>query len=253
MYIDTHAHLTKDEYSDLAEVIKRAREANVEAILNASFDIASSREAVKLAQEYDFIYAAVGIHPHHAPEVNDNIFAEIKELAKDKKVAAIGEMGIDYFKNISPQDVQQHVFRKFLALAQELELPAIVHCRDAQEDTIRIMREENNGKLRGVFHCFAGDERLVRFAQEIGFLISFTGNITFKKADQVRENARKAPLEMIMIETDCPYMAPEPYRGQRNEPAYVVRVAEKIAEVRNMRIEEVAMETTRNAKKLFGI
>lgn len=263
MFIDTHAHLTKDEYSDIAEVIQRAKDAKVEAIVNASFDLPSSREAVKLANDNDFICAAVGIHPHNAPAVTDAAVAEIRKLAKDKKVVAIGETGLDYFKNLQPTyaeasvgkpaDIQKLAFRKFLALSQELDLPIIVHSRDAQDDTIHIMREENKGKLRGVFHCFAGDEHLIQLAKEIGFMISFPGTVTFKKADQVRENVKNIPLEMIMIETDCPYLSPEPFRGQRNEPAYVVYVAQKIAEIKKLSLEEVAMETTRNAKRMFKI
>jgi len=253
MYIDTHAHLTMPEYDDINELLARAKKAEIEAIINASFDMDSSRDSVCLAGDVDFLYAAVGIHPHHADQVTDQNLAELKHLLTDPKVVAVGETGLDYFKNEQPREAQQLAFRKFLKLAQEVNKPAIIHCRDSQKDCIKIMKEENKGKLTGVFHCFAGDQELIDFAKEIGFYISFTGNATFKKAHSVRENIERVPLEMMMIETDCPYLAPEPFRGQRNEPTFVYYVAQAIAHLKNISIEEVAKVTTRNAKKLFQI
>ncbi|MFA4966987.1 MAG: TatD family hydrolase [Candidatus Margulisiibacteriota bacterium] len=253
MFIDTHAHLTMPEYTDLNEVLTRARDAKITAIVNASFDLKSSKESLKLAQEHDFIYAAVGIHPHDADKVDENAIAALREMAKDKKVVAIGETGLDYHYHKDIKDLQIEAFRKFLKLAQELNKPVIVHCREAQEDTINTMKEENRGGLRGVFHCFAGDDNLIDFAKEIGFYISFTGNVTFKKADKVRENVSKVPLEMMLLETDCPYLAPEPNRGKRNEPSYIPIIARAIADIKGISIEELAAATTKNAGKLFLI
>jgi TatD DNase family protein len=253
MYIDTHAHLTMSEYDDINELLARAKKAEIEAIINASFDMDSSRDSVCLAGDVDFLYAAVGIHPHHAELATEANIAELKHLLSDPKVVAVGETGLDYFKNEQPREVQQSAFRKFLQLAQEVSKPVIIHCRDSQKDCIKIMKEENKVKLTGVFHCFAGDQELIDFAKEIGFYISFTGNVTFAKAHSVRENVGRVPLEMMMIETDCPYLAPEPFRGQRNEPTFVYYVAKAIAELKNIPIEEVAKVTTRNAKTLFRI
>ena len=264
MYIDTHAHLTMPEYSDLSEVLQRAQEAKVELIINASFDLESSKAGIKLAENYENIYAAVGIHPHDAPLVTKEALDEIRRMAAHKKVAAIGETGLDYYKNISPRDAQQSAFRKFLQLTQELDRPVIIHCRDAQadlssearsaqEDVMRIMREENQGKLQAVFHCFAGDDELIKFSEQNGFLISFTGNITFNRAQKVKENAKKVPLEMLMLETDCPYLSPEPFRGKRNEPSYVPYIAKAIAELKGVSVEELAQVTTRNAKRFFKL
>lgn len=241
------------EYSDLQEVIDRAKLAKVETIINASFDLESSKASVKLAENYDFIYAAVGIHPNDAQLVNSESLKAIKQLARSKKVVAIGETGLDYYHTYVAKEIQQEAFRKFLQLAQDLKLPAIVHAREAQDDIIRIMREENRGDLRAVFHCFAGDEKLVQYAQENKFLISFTGNITFKKAQVLRDIIAKTPLEMIMIETDCPYLSPEPFRGKKNEPANVVYVAKEVAKIKNIPLEETAMVTTKNARSFFKL
>ncbi len=254
MFIDTHAHLTMPEFSDLQDVIDRAKTAKVDAIVNASFDMESSHASSCLSDDVDFIYAAVGIHPYDAALVSDdNIDILTKLIANNNKIVAIGETGLDYFKNETPKDIQQTAFRRFLRLGQELNLPLIVHCRNADEDVIKIMREENKGKLRAVFHCFAGDEGLMKFAIENGFLISFTGNITFKKADLLRERAKQIPIENLMIETDCPYMAPEPFRGNRCEPAFVYYVAEMIAKQKGLPVEHVAQSTTKNAKRFFNI
>lgn len=253
MYIDTHAHLTMPEFKEIDQFLTRAREAKIEAIINASFDLESSLGSVELANKYDFIYAAVGIHPHDADKVDDRSIEQIKTLFKNKKVVAVGETGLDYHYKLKSVELQQTAFRKFLALAQELNKPIIIHSREAQKDTIDIMKEENKGTLRGVFHCFAGDEELIRFAQEIGFYISFTGNVTFKKAHLVRENVTKVPLDMMLLETDCPYLAPDPFRGKTNEPSFIPYIAKAVAEIKGVSIEETARETTKNAKDLFNI
>jgi TatD DNase family protein len=253
MFIDTHAHLTMPEFKEIDQFLARAKDAKIEAIINASFDLESSLGSIGLADKYGLIFAAVGIHPHDADKVDDKIMDQIKVLLQNKKVVAIGETGLDYYYKLKSITLQQEDFRRFLVLAQESNKPVIIHCRDAQKDTISIMKEANKGSLHGVFHCFAGDDELIQFAKDIGFYISFTGNVTFKKAHAVRENVSKVPLDMLLLETDCPYLAPDPFRGKTNEPAYIPYIAKAIAEIKGVSIEDVAARTTRNAKDLFNI
>lgn len=257
MFIDTHAHLTFPEFKiDLPEVIQRAKEANVEAIINIALDDEALASSLKIANEYPgYVFNAFGLHPHDASDWTDDIPDKVRQLAKEKKIIAIGETGLDYHYQLSPIDQQKEVFRKFLQLAQELDLPAVIHSREASKDTLTILHEENQGKLKGVLHCFGGDMELGKQALDLGLLISFTGNITFKKADAVRKAAQEIPLDRIMIETDCPFLAPQAYRGKRNEPAYVVNVAQQIAAVKGLGldIKEVAAQTTQNARKLFKL
>jgi TatD DNase family protein len=263
MFIDTHAHLTFPEYQiDLPEVIKRAKQANLEAIINIALDDEALANSLKITQENPgYVFNAFGLHPHDASEWKDDIPEKIRKLAKEKKIIAIGETGLDYHYKLSPIEKQKEVFRKFLQLSQELDLPAVIHSRDASKDTMLIIHEENQacpersrgGKLKGVLHCFSGDMDLAKEALDLGLLISFTGNITFPKADKIRKAAKEIPLDRIMIETDCPFLAPQDFRGKRNEPAYVVKVAEQIAEVKGSSVEEVAAQTTENARKFFKI
>ncbi len=255
MFIDTHAHLTFPEYQiDLPEVIKRAKEANLEAIINIALDDKALAGSLKIAEENpDYVFNAFGLHPHDASEWKDDIPQKLRDLTKEKKIIAIGETGLDYHYKLSPIEKQKEVFRKFLQLSQELDLPAVIHSRDASKDTMLIIHEENQGKLKAVLHCFSGDMDLATEALDLGLLISFTGNITFPKADKIRNAAKEIPLDRIMIETDCPFLAPQAYRGKRNEPAYVVKVAEQIAEAKGITLEEVAAQTTKNAKRSFRI
>ncbi|MDP8222002.1 MAG: YchF/TatD family DNA exonuclease [Candidatus Lernaella stagnicola] len=251
MLIDTHCHLDWDSFqADLPDVIARAHEAGVQRLLTIGTDVQTSRRAVEIAHQYDAVYAAVGIHPHDAKTADDAALAAIEELAHEKKVVALGEVGLDFFKNYSPHDVQRLAFQKQIRLARRLGLPLIVHDRDAHEETLRILREEGD-RHRGVFHCFAGDEKIADEALALGFDLSFTGNVTFKKNDATRAVVRHVPLERIMVETDAPFLAPMPYRGKRNEPAYTVHVAEKIAAVHGVSLEEVARVTSTNAFRLF--
>ena len=255
MFIDTHAHLTFPEYKiDLPEVIERAKKANVEAIVNIALDDEALKTSLKIAEEYPgYVYNAYGLHPHDASDWTDEIITRTKALAKDKKIVAIGEMGLDYHYKLSPLEKQKEVFRKLLQLAQELDLPAVIHSREASKDMLTILHQENQGKLKGVLHCFSGDMELGKQALDMGLLISFTGTITFKKAEQVRAAAKEIPLDRIMIETDCPFLAPQTFRGKRNEPAYVVKVAEQMAEVKGLSLEDVAIQTTQTAKDFFKI
>lgn len=255
MYIDTHAHLTFPEFAlDLPDVIRRAKEANLEAIVNIALDDEALKKSLALSSEYPgYIFTAAGIHPQEAAQWQESDYQRFKEIARQHKLVAIGETGLDYHYKLSPVDRQQQVFRRFLELCQELDLPAVIHSRDAARDTLTILREENKGRLKGVLHCFAGDMELGQAALEMGLYISFTANITYPKADNLREAVKLIPLERTMIETDCPFLAPQAFRGTRNEPAYVVKVAEKIAEIKNISVAEVAKVTTENAKKLFGL
>ncbi len=255
MYIDTHSHITFPDFEhDLPEVIQRAKDAKLEAIINIALDDKALEKSLKLSEEYpNYIYTTFGIHPHEAKEWSQDHVKKIKELAKQKKIIAVGEMGLDYYYEHSSKEQQKKAFRESLRLAQELNLPTIIHIRDASKDAMMIIHEENKGSLKGVLHCFGGDMDLAREALELGLLISFTGIVTFPKATNVKEAVKQIPLESIMIETDCPFLAPVPYRGKRNEPAYVIKVAEAIAEIKGLTIEEVAQQATKNAQRFFNL
>jgi TatD DNase family protein len=257
MIIDTHAHLDMDQYdADREEVIQRARDKGVDYILNIGCDVESSARSLELAEQYDFIYATAGIHPHDVKTINDTTYVELKRLLAHPRMIAVGEIGLDYFKNYSPQDLQRTHFRKQLELARELDKPIIVHCRDANEDMISILSEfyEPNEKARsGIFHCFSGDQKLADKALEMGFYISFSGSVTFKKSKELRAVAKTIPADRLFVETDCPFLAPVPNRGKRNEPSFVHHTAELVAEVRGLRVEDVQRTTELNFFELFGI
>lgn len=254
MLIDTHAHLEMREFNDdRDEVIRRAREAGVEYIITIGTTVESSRDAVVLADKYDFIYAAVGIHPHETKDILHPAYELLRHLAKHKKVVAYGEVGLDYYYERSGRAIQQRKFRDMLREARELGLPVIVHDRDAHEDTLRILSEEWPPELGGVMHCFSGDIEFARKVMERGFYVSIAGPVTFPKADALREVVRRIPIEQMLIETDAPYLAPQAFRGKRNEPAYVRHTAEMIARVKGLSFEDVARITSFNAMQLFGI
>ncbi len=251
MYIDTHAHLNMPEYSDIAEVLSRAAAAGVLTIIDVGFDLVSSRTSVRLSDSYDQIFSAVGIHPHDASDFKDSDLDELRKLVLNPKVVAIGECGLDYYRNLSPGDAQIEMFRREIGLARELKLPMIVHSRDAHDDVLRILHEEAGGGLTGVMHCFSGDERIARLTLDLGFYVSFAGPLTFKNARDLRDIAKFVPLDKILIETDCPYLSPDPYRGERNEPAYVIKTAEKLAEIRGISLDELSLRIEQNVKELF--
>jgi TatD DNase family protein len=253
MLIDTHAHIEMKEFdADRDVVIKRARESGVGYLISVGSNLKGSRKAVELAERYENVYASVGIHPHDVKEMDETTVTTIRELAKSKKVVAIGEIGLDYFKEFSPKEMQITRFRELLSLAKELKKPVIIHDRDAHDDTLRILKEEGAKDIKGVVHCFSGDYDFAKEILSLGFYISFTGVITFPKAEDAREVVKKVPIERILLETDCPYLAPVPYRGKRNEPAYVAEVARAIAEIKGLTIEDVGRITSLNVKDLFG-
>jgi TatD DNase family protein len=250
MLIDTHAHLEMLE--GVPDVIERARDSGVERIIAVSSDLPSSKSSIEISKNFPEVFAAVGIHPHEASSLNDEIFSEIENLAAEQKVLAIGETGLDYHYMHSPREVQIYSFRKHIELAKRVCLPLVIHVRDAHEDVLKVLREENTRDMSAVIHCFTGDYQTARQYIDEGFYISFSGVITFKNAEDIREAVRKIPSEMMVVETDSPYLAPIPFRGKRNEPAYVTYVARKIAELRGISFEEVEEQTTTNAKNLFS-
>lgn len=258
MLIDTHSHLDDRRFDhDREAVIARAQEAGVHTFITIGCDLATSRAAVALADRYPFVYATVGVHPHEVRHVKDDWFTELRDLARHPKVLAYGEIGLDYHYDHSPRDIQRARFREQVRLARELPLPIVIHTREAQEDTIAILKEEQASEIGGIFHCFSGDAWLAKDALDLGFYVSFSGVITFHNATMLREIAVTVPMDRLLIETDCPYLTPVPHRGKRNEPAYVKLVAEQIARVRSARepmsVEEVGQITSANARRAFKI
>ena len=254
MFIDTHVHLNADQYEDdLQEVINRALEANVKKMVVIGFDRITIERAMKLVEQYSFIYAVVGWHPVDAIDCTEEDLKWIEELAAHEKVVGIGEMGLDYHWDKSPKDVQQVLFRKQIRLAQKVNLPIIIHNRDATEDVIRILQEEEAHMTGGIMHCYGGSVETAKQCIDMNFMISLGGPVTFKNARKPKEVAAEIPLEHLLIETDAPYLAPHPHRGKRNEPSLVPLVAEEIARLKGMSIEEVAKATTKNAEKFFKI
>lgn len=254
MFIDTHVHLNADQYEeDLQDVINRALEAKVEKMVVIGFDRKTIERTMELIEQYDFVYGVIGWHPVDAIDCTQEDLEWIEELAAHPKIVGIGETGLDYYWDKSPKDVQQALFRKQIQLAQKIDLPIIIHNRDATGDVVNILREENAASVGGVMHCFSGSVETARECIAMNFMISLGGPVTFKNARLPKEVASDIPLEHLMIETDAPYLAPHPYRGKRNEPAFVPLVAEEIARLKGLTIEEIAQATTDNAKKFFGI
>lgn len=253
MFVDTHAHLQDSEYkNDLKPVLERAAKANVSTIVCVGYDYESSRQAVDMADKYKHIYAAVGVHPHDARSLDEQMLERIYALAQNPKVVAIGEIGLDYYRNLSPKDLQKKAFIQQIELARELAKPIIIHDRDAHQDILEIIKQENAGKNQGVMHCYSGHLPLAAELIKEGFYISLAGPLTFKNAKKTHEVAQSINLNRVLIETDCPYLGPEPLRGKRNEPANVVLVAKKLAELRDKTVEEIAQITRTNAKEVFG-
>ncbi|MBB5174918.1 TatD DNase family protein [Texcoconibacillus texcoconensis] len=251
---DTHVHLNIDHFQeDLEEVITRAQDAGVERMLVVGFNEETIPRALELAETYDFMYAAVGWHPVDAIDMTEEHLAWIEECASHEKVVAIGEMGLDYHWDKSPADVQKKVFREQIALAKRVQLPIVIHNRDASEDIVAILKEENAHEVGGIMHCFNSDQSIADACLDMGFYLSFGGPVTFKNAKNLKEVAKEVPLERMLIETDCPFLAPHPNRGKRNEPAYVKLVAEQLAELKGVSYEEIVRQTTSNAEKLFQI
>jgi TatD DNase family protein len=254
--IDSHAHIQGEEFAgDLAEVVARARGAGVEKIVvvGGAGELSSNDAALRVAQSSDGLFATVGMHPHDAKDVGEADLERLKKVAENSKIVAIGETGLDFYYDHSPRDLQVKIFARFIHMARETRLPLIVHDRDAHAEIAGLLRSEGGGALRGVIHCFTGDYDAAKTFLDLGFYLSFSGILTFKNAEALRDAARRAPLDRIMVETDSPYLAPVPKRGKRNEPAFVLHVAEALAKVRNATLEEIATATRRNTEALFGI
>ncbi|MGC2062083.1 MAG: TatD family hydrolase [Thermodesulfovibrionales bacterium] len=251
-FIDTHCHLEMEQFDgDRDEMIRRARTAGVGTMITVGSDLESVAKAIELSGNDDNIFAAVGVHPHEARHVDENVCRRLSAWASHPKVVAIGETGLDYHYDHSPRDVQMSVFRKHLELASDAGLPVIIHCREAWDDTIRILKESGNS--RGVLHCFSGNRNMAAEVISLGYHVSVAGPVTFRKAADLREVARLVPDEYLLLETDAPYLSPEPYRGKRNEPAFLVHTAHFIAGLRGISLEDIARITTLNARRLFSI
>ncbi|MCP3764491.1 TatD family hydrolase [Domibacillus sp. A3M-37] len=254
MLFDTHVHLNADQFKeDVEDVMKRAQEAGVKRMVVVGFDRLTITRAMELVEKYDWLYAAVGWHPVDAIDMTEEDLNWIEELANHPKVVAIGEMGLDYHWDKSPKDVQKDVFRRQIRLAKKVKLPIIIHNREATQDIVDILKEEGASDVGGVMHCFSGSAETALECVKLNFYISLGGPVTFKNAKKPKEVAEAVPLDKLLIETDCPYLAPHPYRGKRNEPAYVKLVAEEIAALKHLSYEEVAAATMKNANTLFQL
>jgi len=252
MFIDTHCHLDFPEFDrDRDELIRRAKLEGIDYIINVGSSLKGSLDSVALAERYTFVYATVGLHPHEADNFNRNTELQLMTLAKKDKVVAIGEIGLDYFKNYSRPENQRPLFISLLALAKDLKLPVVIHTRQAQEDTLKIMKEVTPSGA--VVHCFSGDDKFLKECLDLGFFVSFTCNITYKKAQNLRDIVRLVPLDRMMLETDAPYLPPEGLRGERNDPTYVKLLAAEIAAIKKTSVEEIGKLTSDNAKKFFGL
>jgi len=253
MTIDSHAHLEMEAFDvDREAVIGRAAAAGLTAIITVGTTLPDCEKAVSLAGLYRLVHAAIGIHPHEVKGIDAGTYDALRILARQAKVVAIGEIGLDFFYDLSPREIQLRCFAEQLDLAEELALPVIIHDREAHAETLAILRRRK-GRLRGVLHCFSGDPVMARECIALGFHLSVAGPVTYRKADQLRAVAREIPAERLLIETDAPYLAPQPYRGKRNEPAYVVETARCLAEIRGMAVGELERMMEQNARRLFGL
>ena len=260
IFIDSHCHIDGEQFDeDREEVIQRAFDAGVKAMVNigtGSPKDGSFEKAVELAEKHENIYASVGIHPHDAAEYNEDVEKRLMKLANgSEKVIAWGEIGLDFYYEHSARDVQEKVFRRQINVARELDLPIVIHSRDANDETVKVLTEECSRAdfPGGIMHCFGGTAKMAEDLIEIGFLISFAGNVTFKKADSLRDAARVVPIEKLLIETDCPYLTPVPFRGKRNEPARIVETAKFLAEFYEIELEKFANQTTENFLEFFKL
>ena len=252
MLFDTHAHLNDPAFdADREELMAGLAAKGIGLVMNAGCSLQSSRDIIAMAERYPWLYASVGSHPDSADEVNEQVIEEYRKLCRHEKVKAIGEIGLDYYYEDIPRDIQKQAFRMQMELAKEVDLPVIIHEREAHDDGMRIVKEFPT--VKGVFHCYSGSAEMARQLVNMGWYIGFTGVLTFKNARKAVETAASIPLDRIVLETDCPFMAPEPFRGKRNDPGYLPKMAEKLAEIRGVSVEEAIASTTENAKRLYRI
>lgn len=253
MLIDTHAHLQWGSFDrDRVEVIRRAKNVDVQYIVNIGFDLNGSRKGIELSKKYAELFATVGIHPHNASQFNQGLLHTLRDLAKDPKVVAIGEIGLDYYRNLSRRETQRKAFEAQLLLAEDLELPVVIHDREAHADILKVL-SQFKGRINGVMHCFSGSKTMAKRCIELEFNISFAGPVTFPKAHTLQEVATEIDMNRILLETDSPWLAPQVRRGKRNEPAFLPFIAETIAKLRGISFEELAEVTTKNAKRVFRL
>ncbi len=254
MLIDTHSHLDfKDFATDRDEVIKRAKHGGIGFIINVGSSLRGTKESIELASGNDFIFAAAGIHPHEADTVKEKDLDVFRDCLKAEKIVAIGEIGLDYYRNISSMGNQKKLFRVLLEEAKKKGLPVIIHNRDAHKDTLTILKDVMGERVAGVMHCFSGDRAFLKNCLAMGMFISFTCNLTFKNAGRLRDVAKEVPMNRLLLETDAPFLAPQVFRGKRNEPSYVRYLAKEIAKIKVMDFDQVAKVTTENAKRLFQL
>jgi len=254
MLIDSHAHLEMPDFrKDLEEVIERAKEAGVEYIFTVGTEKRDWKKVLEIANSHSPVHAILGVHPHNSKEIDDRTYPTLRELCRNKKVRAYGEIGLDFFRNLSPREIQMTRFREQIELAKELRLPIVVHDREAHQETLEILKSEKAVECGGIIHCFSGDYEMAKACLEMGFFISIPGSITYKNAERFREIVESLPLESLLMETDAPFLAPVPFRGKRNEPSYVRYTAQKIAEIKKISFEKVGEITTENALRVFRL
>lgn len=254
MFFDTHTHYDDEKFADdRIETISRVIDSGVSLLLNVASDIGSCRETLKLAEHFDELYAAVGIHPHSAASSSDMDYETLQLLAAGTKVVAVGEIGLDYYYDNSPREIQRFCFEKQINLARKMKLPIIIHNRDAHEDTLKIIKNTNAADVGGVFHCYSGSVEMLRDILEHNFYVSVGGPVTYKNTRKLPEVLKALPDDKLLIETDCPYLAPEPFRGRRNDSGYLPIIAKKVAEIKGRDVEYIASLTMENAKRLFKI
>ena len=251
---DTHAHLHFPDFdADRAETMARARQAGVTRMLTIGTEVPTSRAAIALAQAERDVWASVGVHPHDAAEADEAVLAEIERLAGESRVVAVGEIGLDFFRTLSPREAQERVFRHLIGVARRAHKPVIVHCRDAHPEVLAVLGEERADEVGGVMHCFSGDVAVARRCLDLGLLVSLAGPVTYPNARALPEVARFVPGDRLVVETDCPFLPPQGYRGKRNEPAYLALTAARVAELRGEPLEEFARRSSENACRLLGI
>jgi TatD DNase family protein len=251
-WIDSHAHLEmKDFEQDRPQVILQAFEQGLTGIVTIGTDLESSHKALALAKTYRKIWATVGVHPHEAAIFNPDVLPHLSRLAKDPLVVAIGEIGLDFYRDWSPREAQRETFRHLIRLARQMNLPVIIHDREAHKEVLMILKEEKAFEVGGVFHCFSGDWEMAEKCLNLNFFLSITGAVTYKKGSILEEVVRKAPLDALLLETDAPYLAPHPYRGKRNEPAYLVHTAEQVARIRELSLDELSQAILSNTRRAF--
>ena len=254
MLIDSHSHLEMPDFrKDLETVIQRAKESGVEYIFTVGTEKKDWMRALEIAHSNPSVYAILGVHPHHAKEIDEETYPTLRKLCRDEKVRAYGEIGLDFYRNLSPRDVQLKRFREQIVLAKELRLPIVVHDREAHEETLEVLKSERAEECGGIIHCFSGDYEMAKECIEMGFYISIPGTITFKNAEGFQEIIKHLPLEFLLIETDAPFLAPLPFRGKRNEPSYIRYTAQKVAEIKKVSFEKVADVTTENAFRVYRL